>query len=312
MSTPSKKSTAPSGSRPLIFRVALRDAVDATARLRTDHRGGRYVNRFSIANAIEHFVFLLAFTALGITGFTQTFYDTAIGGQILVLFGGIDAVRLVHHAFAFILAFAVVYHVLNYLNEAFVYRRTGGMWFDKIDLSLLFKLGRTDKTPRFGRYTFSEKVSYWVIAFCILILGFTGLTQMFPIWAARFLPGTIVLFARLFHRWEAVLGVVTVLVWHLYDVVFRKFNLSIFTGNMSIKNMEEDHPLELQYLENAASVVHSPTWPVTIEIPQEIVSPVEVEQAHPIETPEVEEQPAGPKQEAPESAPDQNSVKEDI
>lgn len=312
MSTPSKKNTAPSGSRPLTFRVTLRDAVDAATRLRTDPRGGRYVNRFSVANAIEHFIFLLAFTVLGITGFTQTFYDTFVGGQILVLFGGIDAVRQVHHAFAFVLGFAVIYHVLNYLNEAFVYRRLGGIWFDKTELSQLFKPGKPAKPVRFGRYTFSEKVSYWVIAICILILGFTGLVQAFPIWAVRFLPGTIIPVARLFHQWEAVLGVVTVLVWHLYDVVFRKFNLSIFTGNMSIKNMEEDHPLELQYLEKAASVVHSEAWPVTVEIPPETVLPVAVETAHPVETPEVEEQPAGPKEEASESAPNQNSVKEEL
>jgi cytochrome b subunit of formate dehydrogenase len=249
---------------------------------------------------------------LGITGFTQTFYNSAAGGQVLVLFGGIDAVRQVHHAFAFVMGFSVVYHVLNYLNEAVVYRRTGGMWFDKTDLSHLFKSGKSAKPARFGRYTFSEKVSYWVIAICILILGLTGLVQAFPLWAARFLPGTVILFARLFHRWEAVMGVVAVLVWHLYDVVFRKLNFSIFTGNMSIKNMEEDHPLELQYLENAASVVHSPAWPVIIDILPEVVSPpVEAEQAHPVESPVVEEQPAGPKQEAPVSAPDQNSVKED-
>jgi cytochrome b subunit of formate dehydrogenase len=295
MSTPAKKTHSARHTKPTIS-ISWRDAVDAVTRMRTDHKGARYINRFSTAVAIEHFVFMLAIMVLGLTGFAQTFYSSQLGSGILVLLGGIDSVRQVHHAFAFILGFSTVYHVVNYLNEVVVYRRFGGMWFDKNDWSLLFRLGASPKPVRFGRYTFAEKVSYWVIGACILILGVTGLVQGFPIWAAKIMPGAVIPAARLFHRWEAVLCVVAVLVWHLYDVVFRKFNLSIFTGNMSLKNMEEDHPLELQFLEQAASVIDSKAWPVVIELPQE--EPVA---ASPVETPKTVEPVEGPKDAATES-----------
>ncbi|MEW5941422.1 MAG: hypothetical protein AB1750_17290, partial [Chloroflexota bacterium] len=157
MPTAAKKPVA-TPRPPLTYRVTLRDAADAVTRLRVDHKGARYVNRFSTAVAIEHFVFMLAVIVLGVTGFAQTYYDSALGSAALVLFGGIDAVRVTHHAFAFILGFTALYHVLRYLNDAIVYRRRGEVWFDKADWARLFRLGAARKPARFGRYTFAEKV----------------------------------------------------------------------------------------------------------------------------------------------------------
>lgn len=295
MSKKTQKTVAPSGPEILTYRISWREAVDAAMRLRTDHRGRRYVNRFSTAKVIEHFVVTVAFIVLAITGFTQTYYNSALGSNVLAFFGGIDAVRQVHHAFAFILGFTFIYHLFNYLNDVFVFRRNGKMWLTRSELSQLLKFGLSGQR-RFERYTLAEKVSYWVLLICISILGFTGLLQAFPILAVRIFPGTVIPLAQIFHRWEAILGVVTVLVWHLYDVVLRKVNLSIFTGNMSMKTMEEDHPLELQYLEKAAAVVNNTKWPATIEIQQEL--PAETVETVPAKTPEAAEQAEGPDDEA--------------
>lgn len=269
-----KTRTSPRRPKPYTFQISWRDAVEAAMRLRTDHKGRRYVNRFSTAAAIEHFVLLLSFVILGITGFAQTFYNTALGSHTLELFGGIDSLRQVHHAFAFILGISVGYHLLNYANDLIVYRHSGGMWFDHADWSLLFRLGRSKKPTEFGRYTFAEKISYWATAFAILTLGASGLAQLFPIWVSEVLPGRAVPAAKLTHFWMAVLLAAVVLVWHAYDVLIRKVNLSILTGNMSIKDMEEDHPLELHYLEAAAGAVNSPDWPLILEIAREDEPPI--------------------------------------
>jgi cytochrome b subunit of formate dehydrogenase len=292
-------------------KATRRDAVDAALRLRANHQGERFVTRFSTGVAIEHFVFMLSVFMLGLTGFAQTFYASLLGSGVLVFFGGIDAVREAHHAFAFILGAASLYHVFNFLNGLIVYRRKGGMWFTNTDWSLLFRLGASRKPARFGRYTMPEKVSYWVSAACILFLGLTGIVQGYPIFTSTYLPGAIIPAARLFHRWQAILCVAVVLIWHVYDVVFRKLNLSVFTGHMSLKDMEEDHPLELEYLEKAAALTTNQTWPVTIEFSQEPEEPIE--EAVPAETPKVEEPAEGPKEEAAESSPKpkQKSAKEE-
>ena len=297
MSTPAKKTAVPSGPRSTIYKITWREAVDAAMRLRTDHRGRRYVKRFSTAKIIEHFVVTLAFIILGITGFSQTYYASTIGRNVLAFFGGINAVRQVHHAFAFILGFTFIYHLFNYLNDVFVFRRSGKLWFTREEVSMLLKFGGSKRPLKFDRYTPAEKVSYWVLFVCITVLGLTGLIQVYPILAVRILPGTIIPLAQLFHRWEAILGVLTVAIWHLYDVLVRRFNVSVFSGNMSLKHMEEDHPLELQYLEKVAAVANSPKWPVKIEIEREEIV-AEAAPAVPQETPEAKEQAGRPDEEA--------------
>ena len=299
MSKPAAKHTAPARPATHTYRISWREAVDAAMRLRTDHRGRRYVNRFTTAKVIEHFVAMLTFTILAITGFTQAYYETTLGKNVLALFGGIAAVRQVHHAFAFILGFIFFYHIFNYLNDVFVYRRAGKMWLTRSELALLLKLGVSKQPLRFDRYTLAEKVSYWVLMICIVTLGLTGIVQAYPIMATRIFPGTIIPLAKIFHHWEAILAVLAVVVWHLYDVAIRRFNVSIFTGNMPIQHMEADHPLELQYLELAAAAAHHTKWPVTIEVQQEApVTEAEAGAPVPEETPEVEEQAERPAEEA--------------
>ena len=51
------------------------------------------------------------------------------------------------------------------------------------------------------------------------------------------------------HGWEAVLAAVSIVIWHLYNVLVKHRNLSMFTGVLSHKIMEEEHAYELERLE---------------------------------------------------------------
>jgi hypothetical protein len=127
-------------------------------------------------------------------------------------------------------------------------------------------LGLSKKYPHFDRYNFEEKSWYWFVILTAVIMGVTGLVQWFPVLVSQVLPGWTIPLARLFHRWEAVLIVLVMLIWHTYQTLLRTRNTSIFTGVMDLKKMQEEHPLELVYLKAASAVVSEQTWPVTIEI----------------------------------------------
>jgi hypothetical protein len=90
--------------------------------------------------------------------------------------------------------------------------------------------------------------------------------QWFPVLFSQVLPGWTIPLARLIHRWEAILIVLVMLIWHTYQTLLRTRNTSIFTGVMDLKKMQQEHPLELLYLKAASAVVNEQTWPVTIEI----------------------------------------------
>ena len=76
----------------------------------------------------------------------------------------------------------------------------------------------------------------------------TGIILMYPMWVTSFLPGQFVAAARVAHGNEAMLAVITIAVWHLYDVIFKPSvfpaDVSIFTGKISHHRMKEEHGLE--------------------------------------------------------------------
>lgn len=265
--------TAPKGPSTIKRYIYYRDAVDAVKRLRVAADGTQYVVRFSPGQRIEHLVLILSFTTLAITGLSQSFYTNPVGNFILSLLGGIESIRRVHHIAAFVFGIQSLYHVAVFIDEAFVHRHISKMfpaWSDVTDAiqMIKFNLGLAKHHPRFDRYNFEEKAEYWALVWGTIAMGVTGIIQWFPAQLTEILPaGWIIPVGRALHRWEAILAVLAILTWHFYHSVIKTLNLSIFNGNMSIEQMEEEHPLELAYLQQAAAAINNKLWPVEIEIP---------------------------------------------
>jgi len=57
------------------------------------------------------------------------------------------------------------------------------------------------------------------------------------------------------HTNQAMLTLVLIAVWHMYDSIFNPdvfpIDTSIFSGYIERERVEKDHPLELEYLEGA-------------------------------------------------------------
>ena len=253
-----------------------REAMEAASRFRVAEDGTRYVIRFTSQQRIQHWILLLSFTTLGITGLAQTFYNTSVGNFILVALGGIDSARQIHHVAAFVFGVEAIYHFAISIYEMFVYRRISRIWPDWSDFSnlidmLKLNLGLSHSHPKFDRFNFEEKAEYWALIWGTIIMGATGLMQWFPLQVTSVLPGWIIPVAHAFHRWEAILAVLAILTWHFYHTLIKTHNFSIFNGAMTIAQMEEEHPIELAYLERAALALNSSIWPALIEIPLEDV-----------------------------------------
>ena len=254
--------------------VTRREAIEAASRLRTAADGSRYVIRFSFDQRIEHLVLTVSFTMLGITGLAQTFYDTLMGSFILTLFGGIDGTRQVHHVFAFIFGAQSIYHVGLFVYNLVMYRKISKIWPEWSDLTHFFQmmklnLGLSKEHPRFDRYTFEEKAEYWALVWGTAVMGVTGLMQWFPVFVTELMPGWAIPAGRALHKWEAILAVLAILTWHFYHAVLKQFNKSIFTGTMTIDEMEEEHPAELSYLERLAAIAGNTKWPVFVDLSPE-------------------------------------------
>ncbi|NOY98288.1 MAG: hypothetical protein GXP40_03650 [Chloroflexi bacterium] len=255
---PSPKTRTP--HKRVLRRISHREAVEAAARLRTDAQANRYVIRFSRAQRIEHLLLMLSFTMLALTGLPQRYANTAIGSLLLELLGGIETARQIHHIFAAMFFLETVYHVGSFLYGLLFFKRWGSMWptwddFRHFVQMMRLNLGISKEHPYFGRYTFEEKLEYWALVWGVLVMGITGVMQWFPVLITRWLPGSAIPVARAFHSWEALLAVLAILIWHMYHTLIKTVNKSIFTGIMTEKEMLEEHPAELKYLERAAAAL---------------------------------------------------------
>jgi cytochrome b subunit of formate dehydrogenase/mono/diheme cytochrome c family protein len=206
--------------------------------------------RFDRSQRIEHAIFLVSFTILGITGLAQKF-ATSPGGEFLIrLMGGIETTRIIHRAAAIVLMAVAIYHILGLLYRVFVRRVKLSVLPRLQDIrdlmqDVFFYLGLRNSRARYGRYSYVEKAEYWALVWGTIIMAVTGFMMWNPISSARFLPGETIPAAKAAHGGEALLAVLAVILWHFYHVHIRHLNLSMFTGWLSRKEMEHEHPAEL-------------------------------------------------------------------
>jgi formate dehydrogenase gamma subunit len=214
--------------------------------------------RFRVGARIEHIVLLVSFTVLAVTGLPQKYAETGIGQELIDLMGGIETVRLIHRYAAFLLIAGTAYHVLTGAYRFFVKRERMRILPDKKDVfdakdTVAYNLGLKDEHPKMRKFNFGEKVEYWAVVWGTAVMIITGFMLLNPIATTSILPGEFIPAALAAHGWEAVLAVASILIWHLYNVLIKQFNPSMWTGKLPRSQMKEEHALELERLEEGGS-----------------------------------------------------------
>ncbi|MGE5139381.1 MAG: cytochrome b/b6 domain-containing protein [Rudaea sp.] len=210
--------------------------------------------RFALPVRIEHWVMVLSFVVLAITGLPQKFADDGWAETMIGLMGGIEITRVIHHTAAIVLLLGAVYHFVVLLYKVYVLRVRWTIFPQLQDVmdainGVLYNAGFRKEAPRYDQFSWGEKFEYWALIWGTLIMGVTGFMLWNPIITSRFFPGEIIPAGKAAHGAEAILAVLSVLVWHFYNVHLRSFNKSMFTGKMSEHEMEEEHGLQLALLE---------------------------------------------------------------
>lgn len=212
--------------------------------------------RFDAAQLLQHAAVFVSFTLLVITGLAERYYQSGWAESILLAFGGFDSTRLIHRIFGVMFTASYVNHFLYIMYVVFGKRSTRPNMLpsmrDVTDVAVYLKysLGMTKQIPESGRYDFRQKFEYWGMVFGGLVMIATGILLTYPMAVTAFFPGEVVPAAKEFHRNEAMLAFLTIVIWHLYSAHLRPGNfpmdLTIITGKISRKRMEEEHPLELK------------------------------------------------------------------
>ncbi len=206
--------------------------------------------RFPLARRIEHWVMMLSFVTLGLTGIPQKFSTSGISISIIGALGGIEVLRTIHHTAAIVMMLGSVWHFLVMGYSVFVLRDKMSMLPSLQDAkdglqALFYNIGFVKTYPQMGRYTFEEKMEYWAFVWGAAVMTITGFLMWNPITATQYLPGEFVPAAKAAHGGEAVLAVLAILIWHMYGVHIKRLNKAMFNGMQTEEEMLHEHPLEL-------------------------------------------------------------------
>ena len=237
---------------------------------------GPTVQRFTLAQRVEHFFLILSFNILAFTGLPQKYFYTGWAERIIRLMGGIETTRLIHRTFAVLLILQSFYHIGAVIAARRSGRERGAMGlgftdFRNVLLDMAYLAGLRREKPSFGRYDYRQKFEYWAVVWGTAIMATTGLIMWFPELLARLVPGVLVPAARVAHGGEAILAIVAVIIWHFYNAHFRPdifpMDPAMFTGRMDVERLQHEHAEE--YARIVAAGEHIPQGAV----PQESDSP---------------------------------------
>lgn len=241
------------------------------------HPPARTYRRFSLSQRIEHLLTLGSFVVLAVTGLPQKYAGAEWAQTMISLMGGIQTVRVIHRIAATVLMLETVYHLvaLGYRLAVQRVRLTmlPGLGDAKEGLAaFLYNLGLRKDPPQAGRFSFGEKFEYWALVWGTVVMVITGFMLWNPIATTNWLPGQFIPAAKAAHGGEALLAVLSIIIWHMYHVHIRSFNKSMFTGQMSEHEMLEEHPRELADIK--AGLADRPQDPAAVRRRQQRYVPI--------------------------------------
>jgi len=226
------------------------------------HGSGRLYLRMSVSERLQHAALMFSFFGLVVTGFALKYPDvwwvSPLRDVSPVLF---ELRGIVHRIAALALVLTSLWHgyyVAFTPRGRQLVRDLWPRWKDLMDAFGMFtyNLGLSRERPRFDRFNYIEKSEYWALVWGTFIMVVTG----FILWFDNTFMGLLTKLgwdvARVIHYYEAWLATLAIAVWHIYFVMFSldvyPINPVFLKGMITEEEMANDHPLELERLEQAA------------------------------------------------------------
>jgi cytochrome b subunit of formate dehydrogenase len=236
---------------------------EAKRRVRTE--GERTYLRFKPLDRFLHFLVIISFLLLVLTGMPLKFYYTGWARWMFSWMGGASVAAALHRLGAVITLLYFGIHVLSVLGSVWrhrpLYRDDKGRFRFRRFLGYAFGpdspmpnlqdlrdfwahqkwfFGKGPR-PQFDRWTYWEKFDYLAVFWGVAVIGLSGLIMWYPNGFTSFLPGWIINIALIVHSDEALLAAGFIFTFHFFNVHFRaeKFPMDpvIFSGRITEEEM---------------------------------------------------------------------------
>lgn len=210
----------------------------------------KFVIRFNLVERAIHWSVMISFILLAWTGFSLAYPESSFG-----IFWSENLRRLIHRISGVIMTMSIVIQSLLMIftkRGRYQLREFFPKLRDAKDLirSMAFYLGIARNGPKFGRYSYIEKVEFWAFMWGSIIMGITGVALWFETVTLRIFPSWSIEFFTAIHFYEAILASLAIVVWHFYWVIFDPdiypgtgANLH---GKISLERLKAEYPKEYE------------------------------------------------------------------
>ena len=234
--------------------MVLHNGLDFFAKMArgfTRHVNGETVERMNLHFRIAHWLTMISFPVLAVTGFALKFPNSFWAEPLLKWESQFALRGTIHRVAAVILLAGLGYHFVHVAFSRRARRCLQGIgvrYTDVRDLlrAIGYNLGWSNRRPQFGKFTYGEKAEYWAYMWGSLVMTLTGFLLWFEDFALRHFGKIGTDIATLVHYYEAILATLAVIVWHLYTVMFDPevypMEWSWWHGKVSLDHMRHLRP----------------------------------------------------------------------
>jgi cytochrome b subunit of formate dehydrogenase len=230
--------------------------------------------RMNLNLRIAHWLVVASFPVLVVTGFALKFPD-AWWARAMLMWETRFAFRgTLHRVAAVVLLSAIVYHIVDLIlvrrDRAILASMKPGLAdLRHLQEMVLYNLGFSRTRPVFsGCATYVEKIEYWAFVWGTCVMAATGFLLWFNSFALRHFPKWVTDASTALHYYEAILATSSILIWHMYTVVFDP----------------EVYPMDRSWITGMASPHHVPAAEPASAL--EVPAPVEEKSTEPTADPE--------------------------
>ncbi|ODS33863.1 MAG: hypothetical protein SCARUB_01024 [Candidatus Scalindua rubra] len=208
--------------------------------------------RFSLFHRFGHFLLIISFFGLVLTGMPLVFKDYAWARFLYNLFGGYPTAGFIHRICALITFFVAFLHFAFLSFETIVKKNRNIFWGPNSliiqprdilnilrDILWFFRLG---PRPEFDRWIYWEKFEYLSLMWGTLVMAVTGFILWFPVQSTSIIPAKIAgiidlpSIALVAHRYEALLAAGFIFTIHFIHTHLLPENIPVdeamFTGRI--------------------------------------------------------------------------------
>jgi len=212
---------------------------------------GAEIMRMNLHFRIAHWLTVASFPVLVFTGFALKFPESWWAQPLLLWESRFGFRGVIHRLAAVVLLSSVGYHIVHLTlvrRDRAILRYILPGLRDMQDMvgMFLYNLGLSGTRPTFGKFNYIEKIEYLAYMWGTAVMALTGFILWFNNLALRYFPKWVSDAATALHFYEAILATFSILIWHMYTVIFDPdvypMDRSWLTGKASADHLRHTRP----------------------------------------------------------------------